>query len=54
MRAKTTSRIRDILAIAERRVERLRSHAGTRNKSVDLAVVGLTELRSRIVKSVPR
>ena len=54
MKAKTTSRIRDILSIAERRVERLRSHAGERNKSIDVAVVGLTELRSRIVRRVPR
>lgn len=54
MSTKTTSRIRDILAVAERRIERLRAHAGERNKSVDLAVVSLTELRSKIVRRVPR
>jgi hypothetical protein len=43
MSAKTTTRI-----------ERLRSHAGQRNKSVDLAVVVLTELRAKVVRRVPR
>lgn len=52
--SKTASQCREILQEAERSIERLRRHAGERNKTIDRCVVGLTELRSRIVRRVPR
>lgn len=54
MKSKTSERCRKILEVAERRVERLRAHAGERNKMIDRLVVGLTELRAEIVRRVPR
>lgn len=54
MKTKTVNRCREILAAAEREVERLRDHAGVRNRTIDRVVVGLTELRSRLVKRVAK
>lgn len=54
MTRKTVHRCREILSAAEREVERLRDHAGVRNRTIDRVVVGLTELRAKLVKRVPR
>ncbi len=54
MRSKTKERCHKILEVAERRIERLRSHAGERNRTIDQLVVGLTELRAGIARRVPR
>lgn len=54
MTRKTIDRCREILSTAERDVERLRGHAGKRNRTIDRVVVGITELRARLVRRLPR
>lgn len=54
MTRKTISRCREILDSAEREVERLRTHAGVRNRTIDRMVVGLTELRASLAKRVAK
>lgn len=50
MTRKTVNSCREILSSAEREVERLRNHAGARNRTIDRVVVGLTELRASLAK----
>jgi hypothetical protein len=51
---KTVERAKRILDVAERRIERLRSHAGVRNRTIDRLVVGLTELRASMARRVAK
>lgn len=50
----TSEKCRRILEVAAARVERLRAHAGKQNKTIDQAVVGLAELRAKLIRRVPR
>jgi hypothetical protein len=54
MKSKTVRQCREILERAEREVAELRPNAGGRNKTIDLVVVRLCELRATILKRVPR